>query len=72
MMLDVTMTAEELRSVLYATENGDDPGNLRKFSYAGGNSSYSFGLLQFDIRRNLGSARSVLDQVFPDTGDNAA
>lgn len=71
-MPNIMMTADELRAVLYATEDGGDLGNVRKFSYAGGNSSYSFGLLQFDIRPNLGSARSVLDQAFPDTGDNAA
>lgn len=61
-MPSITMTTEELRSVLYATENGDDPGNLRKFSYADGNSSYSFGLLQFDIKQNMGNVQRFLER----------
>lgn len=48
-MADIRMTAEELREVLFATEHGRNPATIHRFSYAGANSSYSFGLLQFDV-----------------------
>lgn len=39
-------------SVAFATEDGKDSSVFTKFSYAGGNSTYSFGLYQYDVGKN--------------------
>lgn len=58
-MPNVGFSDGELRSVLFATEHDSNPASLRKFSYAGGESTYSFGLLQFDVG-NRPAARKFL------------
>lgn len=61
------ITNDQLRTVLYATENGNDPTTLNTFSYAGGASTYSFGLLQFDVGSNHGNVQGFLrDNGFSD------
>lgn len=63
-MPSIMMTADEFRAVLYATEDGGDLGNVRKFSYAGGDSSYSFGVAQFDVRKRLDAQAFLRENGF--------
>ena len=57
------MTADQLRKLLYKTETDNQPSNLNEFSYAGGGSStYSFGLLQFDVGSDHGGVKSFLGE----------
>lgn len=60
-MPNVGFTEAELRAVLFATEHADNPASLRRFSFAGGKSTYSFGLLQFDVDARP-AARSFLGE----------
>lgn len=53
----------DLRAILFATEHDDSPAALRRFSFAGGKSTYSFGLLQFDV-----DARPAARQFLRETG----
>jgi peptidoglycan hydrolase-like protein with peptidoglycan-binding domain len=47
--------------VLYATENSNNEDNLKKFSWAGNaNSSYSFGIIQFDVNTDHGGVKQFL------------
>ena len=63
-----TITPEQLRTVLIATELGGKPGDSDHFSYAQlGSSSSSFGQMQFDVDANP-AARTFLT----DNGFNAA
>jgi hypothetical protein len=55
------MTAEQLSHVLLSTELGNDSSKINTFSYAGqGNSTYSFGVLQFDVGTNHGNVQGFL------------
>lgn len=48
-----SITPEQLQVVLLATELGSNTRDLKQFSYAEkGSSTYSFGLLQFDVGKN--------------------
>ena len=51
-----------LNTVVLATECGGNPAYISKFSFAGSNSSYSFGLYQFDVKSNP-NAQSFLAQL---------
>jgi len=51
-----------LNSAALATELGGNAANISRFSYAGGASTYSFGLYQFDVGNNP-AARSFLSQL---------
>ena len=46
------LLTQQLRSVLMQTELSGNTNSLYKFSQAGGQSTYSFGLLQFDLGKN--------------------
>lgn len=60
-MSNTTITVDQLRSVLFATENSNNETALTRFSWAGNAaSSYSFGILQFDVARNHGGVRQFL------------
>ena len=60
---NTSITTDQLNTVLYATENGNNPATLRSFSYAGGGtSSYSFGVLQLDVGTNHGNVQGFLEQ----------
>ena len=60
---NTSITTDQLNTVLYATENGNNPATLRSFSYAGGGtSSYSFGVLQLDVGTNHGNVQGFLQQ----------
>lgn len=55
------MTTDQLRTMLFSTENGNNASALNTFSYAGGDkSSYSFGMLQFDVRTDHGGVQDFL------------
>ncbi|SKB69530.1 peptidoglycan-binding domain-containing protein [Luteibacter sp. 22Crub2.1] len=55
------MTTDQLRTMLFSTENSNNQAALNTFSYAGGNkSSYSFGMLQFDVRTDHGGVQDFL------------
>lgn len=55
------MTTDQLRTMLFSTENGNNEAALNTFSYAGGEkSSYSFGILQFDVRTDHGGVQDFL------------
>jgi hypothetical protein len=55
------MTTDQLRTMLFSTENGNNATALNTFSYAGGDkSSYSFGMLQFDVRTDHGGVQDFL------------
>jgi len=57
------MTSDQLRQLLYKTETDNNPATLNTFSYAGtGSSTYSFGLLQFDVGSNHGNVQGFLKQ----------
>lgn len=51
-----------LNSAALATELGGNTAAITKFSYAGGSSTYSFGLYQFDVGNNS-AARNFLSQL---------
>lgn len=60
-MPNTTVTPDQLRAVLFSTENGNNANNLNHFSYAGtGNSTYSFGVLQFDVGSDHGGVKHFL------------
>jgi hypothetical protein len=60
-MSNVTITADQLRTVLFATELGDNEAKITRFFWAQqGQSSYSFGVLQFDIEKNPGNVQGFL------------
>ncbi|MFC4765455.1 XVIPCD domain-containing protein [Dyella koreensis] len=60
-MTNTTITADQLRTVLFATENSNNEDVLTKFSWAGNeSSSYSFGILQFDVARDHGYVKQFL------------
>jgi hypothetical protein len=61
---NTTITTEQLRTMLFATEDGSNPHVLNTFSYAGGNSGYSFGLLQFDIDHDPAARKFLEDNHF--------
>lgn len=54
------INASQLRTVLFSTEASNNPDVLNNFSYAGGNSTYSFGVLQFDVGSNHGNVQDFL------------
>ncbi|WP_266159619.1 XVIPCD domain-containing protein [Dyella silvatica] len=60
-MPNTSVTPDQLRAVLFSTENGGNANNLNHFSYAGtGNSTYSFGVLQFDVGSDHGGVKHFL------------
>ena len=64
-----TITPEQLRTVLIATELGGKPGDSDHFSYAKlGSSSSSFGQMQFDVDANPAARTFLTDNGF-DAGD---
>lgn len=63
---------KEYRITAYATEDGSKPSSLNEFNWAGGNSTYTFGLYQFDVGNNplaspalesLGFSQTQIDQL---------
>jgi hypothetical protein len=57
------ITSDQLRQLLYRTETDNNPATLNTFSYAStGSSTYSFGLLQFDVGSNHGNVQEFLRQ----------
>lgn len=55
------LTTDQLRRLLYTTETSDSPETLNTFSYARtGQSTYSFGLLQFDVGSDHGGVKGFL------------
>jgi hypothetical protein len=58
------ITIDQLRIVLLATEDGNDPSKLNTFRYAEAKSSYSFGLLQFDVDKNSAARNFLLNNGF--------
>jgi hypothetical protein len=62
------LTTDQLRRLLYTTETSDSPETLNTFSYARkGQSTYSFGLLQFDVGSDHGGVKGFLrDNGFTD------
>ncbi len=64
-MPNATITADQLRTVFMATELGGNAADLTRFSYAEkGSSTYSFGLLQFDVGNNAGVQTFLKDNGF--------
>jgi hypothetical protein len=62
---NVTITPDQLRTVLTATEIGNDLDKLNTFTWARkGNSTYSFGLMQFDAGNNSAVQQFLLDNGF--------
>ncbi|WDS35816.1 peptidoglycan-binding domain-containing protein [Pseudoxanthomonas sp.] len=62
-----TITTEQLHTLYLNTELGGNAKLLNHFSYAEkGNSSYSFGLVQFDVGNNSGAQRFLKDNGFSD------
>jgi len=60
-MTSVSITADQLRTLFYSTENENNASNLNTFSYAGGaTSTYSFGVLQFDVGSDHGNVQDFL------------
>lgn len=60
-MSNVTITTDQLRTVLFATELSNRESKITQFSWAQqGQSSYSFGVLQFDVEKNPGNVRDFL------------
>jgi probable HAF family extracellular repeat protein len=51
----------------FATEDGNNIANEEKFSYAGGSSSYSFGLYQYDVGANSLAQEFLLANGFSQT-----
>jgi len=63
-MPNTTITTGQLRTVLFATEHSNNPRTLNKFTYAGGKSSYAFGLMQFDVGGNPDARKFLRDNGF--------
>ena len=60
-----SITPEQLRTVLVATELGGKAGDSTHFSYAElGNSTYSFGQMQFDVGSNPSAQSFLKDNGF--------
>jgi peptidoglycan hydrolase-like protein with peptidoglycan-binding domain len=58
-----TITREQLRTVIIATELGGKEGDSSHFSYAGlGKSTYSFGQMQFDVGKGGRDVRGFLKE----------
>ncbi|PZT37304.1 carboxypeptidase [Stenotrophomonas sepilia] len=71
MATDSTLTREQLSTLFLNTELGGNTRHLDHFSYAQkGASTYSFGLVQFDVGGNLQARRFLRDNGFTD-GDIA-
>ena len=71
MATDSTITREQLSTLFLNTELGGDTRHLDHFSYAQkGASTYSFGLVQFDVGGNPQARRFLRDNGFTD-GDIA-
>ncbi|RZA05773.1 MAG: peptidoglycan-binding protein, partial [Proteobacteria bacterium] len=71
MATESTITREQLGTLYLNTELGGDTRHLDHFSYAQkGSSTYSFGLVQFDVGRNPQAQRFLRDNGFS-TGDIA-
>lgn len=51
-----------LNTVIFATECSSNPAYINQFSYAGSNSSYSFGIYQYDVDANP-RARAFLSRI---------
>jgi peptidoglycan hydrolase-like protein with peptidoglycan-binding domain len=69
---NATITADQLRTVFLATELGSNTRDLNRFSYAQtGESTYSFGLLQFDVGKNGADVKSFLKENGFSTDDIA-
>ncbi|MGH8159401.1 MAG: peptidoglycan-binding domain-containing protein [Rhodanobacter sp.] len=63
-----TITREQLRTVLMATELGGQTGDSDHFSYARlANSTYSFGEMQFDVGNNPDAKAFLKDNGFDST-----
>jgi hypothetical protein len=52
----------EVRTMLLYTENSGNTDSIYRFSYAGGVSTYSFGIMQFDVGNNP-AARAFLQSI---------
>jgi hypothetical protein len=61
---NLIITPQQIYDLLFMTECSDKPYYLDHFSYAGGNSSYSFGVMQFDVRANPAVAPFLLGNGF--------
>lgn len=65
MATDSTITREQLATLYLNTELGGNTRHLNHFSYAEkGSSTYSFGLVQFDVGRNPQAQRFLRDNGF--------
>lgn len=63
--MDSSLTRQQLATLFLNTELGGNTRHLNHFSYAKeGNSTYSFGLVQFDVGRNPGARRFLRDNGF--------
>ncbi len=58
---------KQYRTTAFATEDGSRPSVLNEFNWAGGYSSYSFGLYQFDVRNNDLAEDALRSMGFTDT-----
>jgi len=60
-MSNASIKTDQLRAVLFATENSNNDAVLTRFSWAGNaTSSYSFGILQFDVAKDHGDVKQFL------------
>jgi peptidoglycan hydrolase-like protein with peptidoglycan-binding domain len=69
---NTTITDDQLRTVFLATELGGNTKDLNQFTYAEkGTSTYSFGLLQFDVGKNGADVQEFLKDNGFSKGDIA-
>ena len=69
---NTTITADQLSTVFLATELGGNTRDLNRFIYAEkGSSTYSFGLLQFDVGKNGADVQEFLKENGFNDGDIA-
>lgn len=60
---NATITVDQLRTVFLATELGGNTQDLNRFTYAEkGSSTYTFGLLQFDVGKNGAEVKEFLKE----------
>jgi hypothetical protein len=62
---NVTITADQLRIILFKTEDNNKSKVLNTFSDAQkGHSTYTFGIMQFDVGNNPAARQFLLDNHF--------
>src|SRR6185437_6978464 len=60
---NATITRNQLRTLFLETELGGNTRNLNRFTYAEkGSSTYTFGLLQFDVGKNGADVKGFLKE----------